>query len=90
MLKKLGSNLFRFCAQANLLPTRRFYRRYEHYLLPNIRRLKLTKLYVANAFYQNRIRHKKLAEESLKQLFNDLLDYFDDNVREECGDKVFP
>lgn len=53
-----------------------------------MRRLKLPKLYIANELFENCIRHKNMAEESLKQWINDSSDDADDNVSNDRGDTV--
>lgn len=79
---------FRIFVQANSSPTQILYGGYKHYLLPHIRSLKLSKLYVANAFYEKRVIHTEMVEESLKQLI--MVSEFEDDdiVSEDCGDIV--
>lgn len=53
---------------------------HTHFLTQDIPRVKLPKLYAATAYYEERMKYRKMAEESLKQNFNESLDDFDDNI----------
>lgn len=56
--------------------------------MPEIRSLKLPKLYASSAQFQEGIRYKDMAEKLLAQCSIASLDKFDDHISHVCGDAV--